>query len=126
MTTPSNARRGGWGHRPHATYLGDHRLSRRQARRLSRRFAGVGVTISAARLRQIAAGAPAADAELTNVEFARVACELARDKRLANSGRAKRHYANWLITAGMCLVALGSLLCMALLLFSLMLHTAPF
>ncbi|MCV7287585.1 hypothetical protein H7J87_19870 [Mycolicibacterium wolinskyi] len=126
MTTPSNAHRGGWGHRPHATYLRDHRLSRRQARRMSRRFAGVGVTISAARLRQIAGGAPAGDGELTDVEFAGVACELAHDKRLARRAHAKRHYTQWIIVTGVFFLALGSLLCMAVLLFSLMLHDAPF
>lgn len=93
---------------------------------MSRRFAGVGVAIPGARLREIAAGAPAADAELTDVEFAVVACELRHDEHLARSKRRKRRCIKLLIDAGVCLVMLGWLLCMVLLLFSLMLHTAPF
>ncbi|MDH6198593.1 hypothetical protein M2272_005252 [Mycobacterium frederiksbergense] len=93
---------------------------------MSRRFAGVGIGIAAARLREIAAGAPAADAELTNVEFAVLASELRHDERLAAFQHARRRCLRLLMVTGMCLVMFGSLLCMTWLMLSLMLHTAPF
>jgi hypothetical protein len=93
---------------------------------MSRRFSGVGVGIAAARLREIASGAPAADAELADVEFAFVAGELMHDERLAKLQRSKRLCISWLVITGMGLIMFGSLLCMVLLLLSLMMHTTPF
>lgn len=82
--------------------------------------------IAAARLREIAAGAPAGDAELTDVEFALLAGELRHEQRLAAIARGKRRCMRWLVTAIMGLVMLGSLLCVTWLMLSLMVHTAPF
>ncbi|WP_238390574.1 MULTISPECIES: hypothetical protein [unclassified Mycolicibacterium] len=93
---------------------------------MSRRFAGVGVGIAAARLREIASGAPAADAELADVEFAFVAGELMHDERLAKLQRGKRLCMTGLVVVCMGLIIFSSLLCMVVLLLSLMLHTAPF
>ncbi len=104
----------------------DHRLTRRQARQMSRRFAGVGVGIAAARLREISCGAPAEDAELARVEFAFVADEFVHDERVAKVARGKRLCMESLVVAVMTLVALFSMVCMTVLLLSLMTHTTPF
>ena len=104
----------------------DRALTRRQARRLSRRFGDVGVAIPAMRLQQIAAGARAGDDEWTNVSFALTATELQREERLAKLKRSRRRVVRWLIFAGLALLALHSLLMMAYLFFSLALHTSPY
>jgi hypothetical protein len=106
--------------------MGDRALTRRRARRLSRRFDGVGVAIPATRLRQIAAGASAGDAELTDVRFALAATEIEHEQRLAKLKNSQRLAVHWLIVAGMVLLLLSSLLSMALLFFSLTLHTYPY
>jgi hypothetical protein len=103
--------------------MGDRALTRRQARRLSRRFGHVGVTIPATRLQQISGGASAGDAELTDVRFALAATEIQHEQRLAKVRRNKRRAVHWLIVAGLMLLLLNSLLCMAYLFFSLTMHT---
>jgi hypothetical protein len=103
--------------------MGDRALTRRQARRLSRRFGDVGVTIPATRLQQISGGASAGDAELTDVRFALAATEIQHEQRLAKVKRNKRRAVHWLIVAGLMLLLLNSLLCMAYLFFSLTMHT---
>ena len=110
----------------HPTLMRDRVLTRRQARRLSRRFGDVGVAIPAMRLQQIAAGASAGDDELTNVSFALTATELQREERLAKLKRSRRRVVRWLIFAGLVLLALHSLLMMAYLFFSLALHASPY
>ncbi|WP_074133108.1 hypothetical protein [Mycolicibacterium houstonense] len=126
MTTPSSAHGGGWGQWPHAMCALDHRLTRRQARQMSRRFAGVGVGIGAARLREIASGAPAADAELDDVEFAVVAREFVHDERLAKIKHGKQLCVTWFIVTVMGLAMFGLLLGATVLMLSLMSHTSPF
>jgi hypothetical protein len=101
----------------------DRALTRRQARRLSRRFDGVGVAIPATRLRQIAAGAIAGDDELTDVNFAIAATEIQHEQRLAKLKHGRRLAVHWLIVAGLVLLLLNALLCMAFLFFSLTMHT---
>ncbi|MEW2482360.1 hypothetical protein ACPCIR_23485 [Mycobacterium sp. NPDC051198] len=125
MTTPSNAH-GGWAQRPHSVDALDHRLTRRQARQMSRRFDRVGVGIAAARLREISSGAPAADAELERVQFAVVADELMHDERIAKLARGKQRCASWFVVVIMGLIMFSSLLCMVVLMLSLMQHSAPF
>jgi hypothetical protein len=110
----------------HPMLMRDRVLTRRQARRLSRRFGEVGVAIPAMRLQQIAAGANAGDDELTNVSFALTATELQREERLAKLKRSRRRVVRWLIFAGLVLLALHSLLMMAYLFFSLALHASPY
>ena len=83
----------------------DRALTRRQARRLSRRFGDVGVAIPAMRLQQIAAGASAGDDELTDVSFALTATEIQREERLAKLKRSRRRVVRWLIVAGLVLLA---------------------
>ena len=79
--------------------MGDRALTRRQARRLSRRFGEVGVTIPATRLQQIAAGASAGDTELTDARFALAATEIQHEQRLAKVKRNHRRAVHWLISA---------------------------
>ena len=93
---------------------------------MSRRFDGVGVSIPAARLRQISAGASACEAELTDVSFAIAAIEFQREERHAKLKRTQRRLMRWLIVAGLVLLLLNSLLCMAYLFFSLALHSYPY
>ncbi|GJJ20886.1 hypothetical protein MTY414_45590 [Mycolicibacterium mageritense] len=115
-----------WGYWPHPAYMRNHCLSRRQAWSMSRRFAGVGVGIGAARLREIASGSPASAAELADVDFAVVASEFKHQERVAKFERGKRQCVNCLVIVLMALVLLGALLFVALTVLSLALHTTPF
>jgi hypothetical protein len=126
MTNPSNPWGGDWGRPSRRLHVRDQVLSRRQARRMSQRFAGVGVGIPAARLQAISAGAPAASDELVSVDFALAAIEIKREERLAKLKRRQRRGIRWLIVAGLVLVALNLLLCMAYLFVGLTLHDWPF
>lgn len=89
---------------------------------MSRHFAGVGVTIPASRLRQIADGAPVADKELTDVRFALSATEMQRADRHAKVVHAKRQCMHWLVFLVMVFAALNLLFCMA---YALFLALAP-
>ena len=122
MATSSTPWRKDRGRRPQQFYASDRSLSRRRARRMSRQFADVGVGIPAARLRQIAAGAPFGSDELVNVNFALCATELKRQERRAMRKRRQQHMIHWLIVAGLVLAALNLLLCMAYVFVSLALH----
>jgi hypothetical protein len=116
MTTPSNPLAGVWG-TPR-----DHRLRSRQARRISRRCAGVGVGIAPARLQQIAAGAPCAARELTDLQFALTATEIRREERVTKSRRRRRCGIQCLIVVGKVLVLLNLLICMAYVVLSMTQH----
>jgi hypothetical protein len=100
-------------------------LGRRQARRLSRRFARVGVTTPPQRLQQMLAGVPVADDEISDVNFALIATELRREQLAAKFERLKRRGTRSLIFVGLVLVTLNFLFCMAYALFSLTLETSP-
>ena len=115
MTSPS-----------HHPLMQDRALTRGQARRLSRRFEDVGVAISATRLREIAAGACARDDEMTDVNFALAATQIQHEQRLAQLKRRQRRLVRGLIVAGLVVLLLNSLLCMAYLVFSAALHTYPY
>jgi hypothetical protein len=122
----ANAHGGEWGYWPHPVHMRDHCLSRRQARQMSRRFADVGVGIAAARLREIATGAPASEAELTDVEFAVWASEFKHDEFLAKFERAKRECLKGLVVVVMAVVMLAFLLSAVVCVLSATLHTTPF
>jgi hypothetical protein len=126
MATRSNLWGDEWRKLPHRAQAGDRVLSRRRARRLSRRFADVGVGIPAVRLQEIAAGAPIASEELVNVRFALTATEIQRAERLAKFKRRRRVGIRFLIVAVLILSALNLLLCMAYVFIGLVLHQAPF
>jgi hypothetical protein len=98
---------------------------RRQARRLSRRFARVGVTTSPDRLRHMLAGSPVACAEVADFNFALIATQFRRDQFSAKIRRIKRRGTRSLLVVGMVLVTLNFLFCLAYALFSLTLEAAP-
>ena len=123
--TPSTPWGNERGHLPDRLRLGSQLVGRRQARRLSRRFARVGVTTPPDRLRQMLAGAPAADAELADFNFALIATQFKKDQFRARVRRMKRRGARSLLFVGMVLITLNFLFCMAWALFNLTLDTAP-
>jgi len=71
------------------------------------------------------AGAPVADREVTDVNFAMIAIQLNREARAAKFKRLKRRGARSLLFIGLVLVTLNFLFCMAYALFSLTLEAAP-
>ena len=105
--------------RPSPVRLRDEPVS---LRRLSRRFAAVGVDISAGRPREIAAGDPTTDDELVDVSFALVATATLAEDRRAQHGRSRRRVLRWLMVAGAILVALNLLACLGFVLFLLTQH----
>jgi hypothetical protein len=100
-------------------------LGRRQARRLSRRFARVGVTTPPDRLRHMLAGSPVARAEVADFHFALIATQFRRDQFSAKMRRLKRRGTRSLLFVGMVLITLNFLFCMAYALFSLTLEASP-
>ena len=126
MTASSGPLGDEWGRRAYVALNRGQLLGRRQASRMSRHFAGVGVGIPAARLREIAAGAPVDSDEWVDVIFGLTASETKREERLAKIARTRRRGTHWLIVALMVLVALSGLLCMACGFFTLVEHAAPF
>ena len=105
--------------RPSPVRLRDEPVS---MRRLSRRFATVGVDISPARLREIADGYPATDSEVVDVNFALVVTATLSGERRANRVRARRRVLHWLTVAGAILIALNLLACLGFVLFLLAQH----
>lgn len=101
-------------------------LTCRRARRVSRRFARVGVGIPAARLQAIAAGAPVAFDELTNFNFALLAIETEREERLARFRQVLHRGLRWLVSIGVMLAGFGMLLCLFLAMISLALQDSPY
>jgi hypothetical protein len=91
-------------------------------RRLSRRFAAVGVDIPAARLREMADGYPATDTEIVDVSFALVITANLSEERRAKRGRVRRRLLHWLMVAGAILIALNLLACLGFVLFLLAQH----
>lgn len=121
MAAPSNVWDGGFD-----SLTREHGLGRRRARRISRRFSRVGVDISPARLRAIAAGTAATSDELADVRFAVVATETRREQRHAQVARAKRRAIYSLVVAALVLTALNVLASGVYLMLSLLLHQSPF
>ena len=117
MTAPSN---------PLGNDLGLGSLGRRQALRMSRHFADVGVGIPAARLREISSGAPVGADEWVDVMFGLAASEIKREQRVARFARSRRRGTQWFLVLVMVLVALNVLFCMACILFALTQHASPF
>ncbi|KKB98209.1 hypothetical protein [Mycolicibacter arupensis] len=97
-------------------------VGRWAAVRMSRRFAGVGVHIPPARLRQLAVGAPPASTESVDYAFAVAATQIQQQQRLARARRNRRRLINALVVAGLMLAALNLLICMGYLFISLALR----
>lgn len=125
VMTPSNPWGNERGQLSHRFPLRNQVLSRRQARRLSRRFARVGVETPPHRLQQMLAGLPVAVGEVADVNFALIALQLKREQLIAKYERLKRRGARSLIFVGLVLVTLNFLFCMAYALFSLTLEASP-
>jgi hypothetical protein len=123
--TPSSPWGNERGQLSHRLQVQNQILRRRQARRLSRRFARVGVNTPPERLRQMLAGAPVTAGEAADVNFAFIATQLKREQLVAKFERLKRRGARSLIFVGLVLVTLNFLFCMAYALFSLTLEAAP-
>ncbi|QNI05057.1 hypothetical protein [Mycobacterium kubicae] len=125
MTTSSNP----WGDErkrlAHQLQMRGPVLGRRQARRLCRRFARVGVDIPPRRLQHLAAGSPPADGELTDVNFALIATHINMEKRAARIKRLRRRGTLSLLFAGLVLVVLNFLFCIAYVFLNLAQQTAP-
>jgi hypothetical protein len=122
VMTPSTP----WGNdRKQLLRMGNHLAGRRKARRLSRRFARVGVSTSPDRLRHMLAGSPVACAEVADFNFALIATQFRRDQFSAKIRRIKRRGTRSLLFIGMVLITLNFLFCMAYALFSLTLETSP-
>ena len=111
---------------PGPVWLGYPSVSRRQSRRMSRRFAAVGVGIAPERIREIARGRPASEDELVDVGFAMTATHLLDEQRRAKRGRAQRRCTQGLMVIAGIVVALNILLGMGLALFILTQHVSPY
>lgn len=111
---------------PSRPILAGRQPTRRRLRRLSRRYAGVGVSMSAERLAQIASGCPASEDEMTDVAFAETATRIRVEQRQAKRGRAKRRCLHSAIVIGATVVALIILLGLALGFFLMAEHISPF
>ncbi|MEI7716536.1 MAG: hypothetical protein WCI78_10665 [Mycobacterium sp.] len=126
MSTPSSA----WGderrHLSHQLRMRYPALGRMRARRLCNRFERHGVRTEPARLRAMVSGAPAADCEVVDVNFALIAMQLDREARLGRYRRLKRRSTRSLMFAGLVLVVLNFLFCMAYVLLNLVQDATPF
>ncbi len=94
-------------------------LGRHRARRLSQRFARVGVETPPERLQEIVSGAPAADDEMTDVNFALIAIQLNHEQRVTKFKHLQRRGRRSLFLAALVLVELNFLICVAYLLLNL-------
>lgn len=126
VTTPWNPLMDEWASRQRRVRSTHQVLSRRHARRMSRSFAGVGVAILPARLRQIAAGAAFANGELTQVEFALIATSIQRERRHTKFQRLRRRCIQWLLVAGLILAALNLLITMLYIMLSVTNQLSPY
>jgi hypothetical protein len=88
-------------------------------------FERVGVRTAPERLREMLAGAPLAAHELMDVNFALIALQLDREARVARIKRLKRSGTRSLMFAGLILVVLNFLMCMAYVLLNLADQSAP-
>ncbi|OBH45482.1 hypothetical protein [Mycobacterium mantenii] len=85
----------------------------------------MGVRTAPERLRELLAGAPLAAHEMMNVNFALIAIRLHRESRAARFKRLKQRSARSLIFAGIVMVVLNLLICMAYVLLNLAEQSTP-
>lgn len=124
VTTPSDPCGDERGQLSHQLQMRYQILGRRRARRLCRRFARFGVETAPERLQQMLAGMPATDDEVADINFALIATQFKRDERIAKFKRLRRRSALALMFAGLVLIVLNFLFCLAYLLLNLT-HQAP-
>lgn len=123
--TPSNPWGDQRGQLSHQLHMRSQALARRRARRLCQHFERVGVRTAPERLREMLAGAPLAAHEAINVNFALIALQLDRESRTARYKRMKRRGARSALLAGLVLVVLNFLMCLAYLMLNLAEQSAP-
>jgi hypothetical protein len=85
----------------------------------------VGVETLPERLQQMLAGVPFADDEVTDVSFALIATQMNREARAAKLKRLQRRGTLSLMFAGLILVVLNFLFCVAYVLLNLAQQTTP-
>jgi hypothetical protein len=124
VTTPSNFCGDERWQISHQLQMRHQILGRRRARRLCRHFARVGVGTPPERLQQVLAGMPVTDDEATDVNFALIATHIKSEERTAKFRRLQRRGMRTLMFAGMVLIVLNFLFCLAYVLLNLT-HQAP-
>lgn len=97
-------------------------MGRRHARLMSRRFAEVGVRMSAARLREMALTESPTPADRVDIAFALVAIEIKHEQRLARVRSNRRRLRNAVVVAGLMIAALNLLICLGYLFVILAVH----
>ncbi|OBJ11436.1 hypothetical protein A5646_10135 [Mycobacterium sp. 1245499.0] len=85
----------------------------------------MGVRTAPERLRQMLEGAPLAAHELMNVNFALIAIRLDRELRAARYKRLRQRGTRSLMLAGLIMVVLNFLMCMAYVMLNLAEQSAP-
>jgi hypothetical protein len=124
VTTPSNPCGDERWQISHQLQMRHQILGRRRARRLCRHFARVGVGTAPERLQQMVAGMPVTDDEVTDLNFALIATHIKSEERSAKRKRLQRCGMRALMFAGMVLIVLNFLFCLAYVLLNLT-HQAP-
>jgi hypothetical protein len=99
-------------------------LGRGRARRLCRRFARVGVETPPKRLQQMLAGMPVTNDEVTDLNFALIATQFEHEEHIAKFKRLQRRGTRVLMFAGLVLIVLNFLFCLAYVLLNLT-HQVP-
>ncbi len=86
---------------------------------MCRSFADVGVDTGTVRLQQMLAGLPVTEDEVTDVNFALIATQIKRDERGAKLRQLQRQGTRSLMFAGMILLVMNFLFCLAYVLLNL-------
>ena len=119
VAIPSNPCGGERGQLSHRLEMQYQIVGRRGARRLCKRFEQVGVRTRPDRLQQMLAGLPGPDDEVTDVRFALIASQINREARTSKLKRLQRRGTRSLLFAGLVLVVLNFLFCVAYVLLNL-------
>jgi hypothetical protein len=86
---------------------------------MSRQFARVGIDAQPVRLQQMLAGMPVTEDEVTDINFALIATQMQRDERSSRYKRLQRRGTQSMIFAGLILLVLNFLFCLAYMMLNL-------
>ncbi|SPM39381.1 membrane protein [Mycobacterium numidiamassiliense] len=86
---------------------------------MSRQFARVGIDTQPVRLQQMLAGMPVTEDEVTDINFALIATQMKRDERSSRYKRLQRKGTQSMIFAGLILLVLNFLFCLAYMMLNL-------
>ena len=86
---------------------------------MSRQFARVGIDAQPVRLQQMLAGMPVTEDEVTDINFALIATQMRRDERSSRYKRLQRRGTQSMIFAGLILLVLNFLFCLAYMMLNL-------